>query len=166
MKKDIYTSEQWAADGSFKAEPGQEIEETVYNELFNVLPPLPLPIETAQRALTDLNIPVHAGFLMGEPHSHDGAGALYLAFGRNNFGKGPHYFFIGLSHAAKRPTGEYYVMECMNAFVDGQLIPVSDFRDQQEAIETAANYEATLYRVKFENGRRISTETIYTPQFL
>ena len=68
MKKDIYTSEQWAADGSFKAEPGQEIEETVYNELFNVLPPLPLPIETAQRALTDLNIPVHAGFLMGEPH--------------------------------------------------------------------------------------------------
>ena len=69
-------SEQWAADGSFKAEPGQEIEETVYNELFNVLPPLPLPIETA------------------------------------------------------------------------------------------ANYEATLYRVKLDNGRAISRETIYTPQFL
>lgn len=166
MTDKIYTSEQWAADGTFSALPGQEIEETIYNDLFNVLPPLPLPAIAAAEALDKLNIPVHAGFMMGEPHSHDKQGALYLAFGRNDYGKGTRYFYLGLYHKQKYPTGEYYVLECMNAFVDGKLIPVSDFQDQNEAIQTAANYEATLYRVKLDNGRRISTETIYTPQFL
>lgn len=165
-EKNIYTSTQWATDGSFKAEPGQEIEEGIYNDLFNVLPPLPLPNTAAEEALTKLNIPVHAGFLMGEPHSHDKEGALYLAFGRNDYGRGTHYFYLGLYHKQKYPTGEYYVMECMNAFVDGYLLPVSDYKDQEEAIQEAANYEATLYRVKLDNGRTISRETIYTPQFL
>lgn len=162
----IYTAEQWNKDGSFAALPGQEIEESIYNDLFNVLPPLDLPIAAAQDAQERYNIPVHAGFMMGEPHSHDKEGALYLAFGRNNYGKGTHYFYLGLHHKPKRRTGEFYVMECMNAFIDGYLIPVSDFKNQEEAIQEAANYEATLYRVKFENGHRISTETIYTPQFL
>ena len=165
-ERKIYTSTQWAADGSFKAEPGQEIDESIYNDLFNVLPPLPLPNTAAEEALTKLEIPVHAGFMMGEPHSHDKEGALYLAFGRNDYGKGTRYFYLGLYHKQKYPSGEFYVMECMNAFIDGYLLPVSDFKNQEEAIQEAANYEATLYRVKFENGHRISTETLYTPQFL
>lgn len=168
MEKGIYTAEQWNKDGSFAAEPGQEIEESIYNDLFNVLPPIQLPTAAAQDAQEQYNIPVHAGFMMGEPHSHDKEGALYLAFGRNDYGKGTHYFYLGLHHKPRpqRRTGEYYVMECMNAFVDGKLIPAADFEDQNEAIQTAANYEATLYRVKFDDGELIERETIYTPQFL
>lgn len=161
----IYTSEQWAIDGAFKAEPGQEITADIYNDLFNALPPKRLPAETAERALREFNIPVHAGFLMGEPHSHDDGGALYLAFGRNDYGRGTHYFYIGLSHAVKRLNGTYYFMDCMNAFVNNGLFPAGDFKDDADAIQTAANYEATLYKYEYRDGRQISSTVLYEPKF-
>lgn len=162
----VYTSKQWAEDGSFKAAPGQEIEEAVYNELFNVMPPLPLPRVATTKAQELYNIPVHAGFMMGEPQRHDEQGALFLAFGRNNYGKGEHYFYLGQYHREKYPTGDFYMMECMNAFVDGRLIPAADFGTREEAVRMAANYEATLYYLRLEDGHTISKETLYTPQFL
>jgi hypothetical protein len=66
---ELYTMEQWKADRTFKAEPGQEIAADVYEQMLNCMPPKTLPQEKARQALQDYKIPVHAGFLMGEPHS-------------------------------------------------------------------------------------------------
>lgn len=166
MNESIYTSEQWAQDGDFKAQPGQEIDAAVYDEMFNALPPRRLPRETAEKALRDHKIPVHAGFLMGEPHSHDDGGALYLAFGKNDYGHGAHYYYLGLSHKEQRiADGEYYYMDCMNAFVNNGLFPAAEFADDAEAIREAANYEATLYKMTFKGGQRISSKELYSPAY-
>ena len=90
---ELYTMEQWKADRTFKAEPGQEITEDIYEEMLNCMPPRTLPREKARQALQDYKIPVNAGFLMGEPHSSDQRGQYYLAFGNN----GKHYYYLGLS---------------------------------------------------------------------
>lgn len=88
---------------------------------------------------------------MGEPHSNDKDGLLYLAFGMNDYGKGKHYYYLGLSHTTKR----------LNAFVNGGYFKASKFKDEQEAIQTAANYEATLYKYEYKDGERINSALIY-----
>ena len=40
---EIYTRSQWAQDGDFKAEPGQEIEAGIYEQMLNCITPLDLP---------------------------------------------------------------------------------------------------------------------------
>ena len=163
----IYTMDDWRRDGTFKAEPGQEVTAEVYEEMRNVIEPKTLPAETAARALEVYRVPVHAGFLMGEPHSTDETGReLYLAFGSNNYGHGTHYFYIGLSNRAKRLNGSYYYFECMTAFVNDGLFPTVQFKDDAEAIKMAADYEATLIKYEYRDGRRISGEIIYQPMFL
>lgn len=159
----IYDKAQWAADRSFNAAAGQEITEDIYNEMLNCMPPMTLPRNKARQALQDYDIPVHAGFLMGEPHSNDKDGLLYLAFGMNDYGKGKHYYYLGLSHAAKRINGTYYYLDCLNAFVNDGYFKASEFKDEQEAIQTAANYEATLYKYEYKDGERISSALIYDP---
>lgn len=159
----IYTMEQWQRDRLFNAEPGQEIEAAIYEEMLNVMPPLTLPQGKARQALQDYKIPVHAGFLMGEPHSCDKDGQLYLAFGSNNYGKGSKYYYLGLAHAAPILNGKYYYMECMNAFVNGGLFKEKEFKNDQEAINTAADYEATLYKYEYRHGERISSSVLYDP---
>ena len=159
----IYTMEQWKQDRTFKADPGQEITAEIYEEMLNCMPPKDLPTGKARQALDDYNIPVHAGFLMGEPHSCDKDGQLYLAFGMNDYGKGKKYYFLGLSHPAPVLNGIYYFMDCMNAFVNDGLFKASEFKDEQEAITTAANYEATLYKYEFRHGEKISSRVIYDP---
>lgn len=78
-----YTEEQWVKDGVFKAVAGQEIDESIYNEMFNVLPPLRLKN----------SCDCVAGFRVSEPYNHDQNGnALYMAFGKRN-GK---YYYLGL----------------------------------------------------------------------
>lgn len=85
MTTAIYTHEQWTADREFKAEPGQQITGDIYEEFFNCLPPKSLPRAAAEYALQELGVPVHAGFMLGEPHSTDTAGKnLYMAFGSND----------------------------------------------------------------------------------
>jgi hypothetical protein len=160
--------ENWQADRNFKAEPGQEITQEVYDAMLNGVPPKTLPPETAIKALEEYNVPVHAGFLMGEPDSDDSEGrALYLAFGMNDYGKGKHYFYLGLSPAIrKKRDGIYYYMDCLNAFVNDGLFPASEFKDDAEAIQTAANYEAYLYKYEYKNGQRISSTVLYEPSFL
>ena len=162
---DIYDMEQWQNDGNFKAAPGQEITEEVYNFMLDAMPPLTLPREKAEEALHAYSIPVHAGFLMGEPHDHDTAGPRYLAFGSNDYGKGKHFYYLGLAHEAPRLHGTYYYFDCLNAFVNGGLFPAGEFKDDAEAIQKAADYEATLYKYEYRHGQRTDSRVLYEPAF-
>ena len=67
---------------------------------------------------------------------------------------------------ADKRDGEYYYMDCMNSFVNGGVIPAADFTSQQEAVQMAANYEATLYKLTYKDGRQTAATVIYEPQFL
>lgn len=160
---DVYTMEQWKRDGAFNAEPGQEITEDVYNEMLDCMPPQTIPQETARQALEVYRVPVHAGFLMGEPHSTDTDGTpLYLAFGMNDYGKGKHYFYLGLSRPYKPLHGVYY---CMDTNVTDALFPAAKFKDDADAIRAAADYEATLIKYEYRNGDRISRQVLYQPRY-
>ena len=161
----IYTFEQWQAAGTFDAEPGQEITADVYNEMLNCIPPEKLPTATARKAHHLYGIPVHAGFLMGEPHSSDSEGPLYMAFCMNHYTQGPRYFYIGLSHKETPLNGIYYYMDCMNAFVNDGLFPASEFKDDADAIRTAADYEATLYKYEYQDGQQINCQALYEPRY-
>lgn len=161
---DVYTMDHWKRDRDFKAAPGQEISAEIYDEMLKVMPPEDLPAAKARQALEVYGVPVHAGFLMGEPHSCDPDGRpRYLAFGSNNYGHGSRYYYLGLSAAAPQLSGAYYFFDCMNAFVNGGLFPAAEFDSEAEAIDTAANYEATLYRYEYRDGVQISSAEIYNP---
>lgn len=159
----IYDMEQWRKDRTFSAEVGQEVSEEVYNAMLNNLPPLSLPKGKAEYALSVLNIPVHAGFLMGEPHSCDKNGQLYLAFGMNDYGKGKRYFYLGMAHREPELNGIYYYFDCMSTPPGGKLYALTAFEGDQDAIKTAANYEATLYKNEYKNGYRVNSEILYDP---
>ena len=85
-QEEVYTMDQWAIDGSFNAEPMQEVAEEVYYEFLNSLPPLPIPRELGM-----------CGFMNSEPYIHniDSKGrytAFYAAFGKS----GDKYYYLGL----------------------------------------------------------------------
>ena len=165
MTGNIYTMEQWQKDRDFKAEPGQEISADVYDEMLNAMPPLSMPKETARAALRGLNIPVHTGFLMGEPTDSSPQGLLYRAFGMNDYGKGKHYYYLGLSQPERRLNGTFYFFDCMNAFVNDGLFKAAEFDGDADAIHHAANYEATLYKYEYKDGEIIDSAIIYEPRF-
>ena len=159
---DVYTMEQWKQDRDFKAQPGQEISRGVYEEMLCVMPPLSLPQNKARQALRDYHVPVHAGFLMGEPVGCN----LFHAFGSNDYGKGKHYYYLGLSRPAPElQDGDYHYFDCMNALVNDGLFTAGDFKDDNEAIEKAADYEATLYKYTYKDGQRTGSRILYEPQF-
>ena len=163
----IYTMQDWQNDREFRAVPGQEITGEVYEQMYNTMPPKSIPQEKALQALEEYQIPVHAGFLMGEPHSTDSDGKLlYLAFGMNDYGNGKRYYYLGLSRPYKVLHGQYYYFDCMNAFVNDGLFPAAEFENDAEAISKAADYEATLYKLEYDSGERISTAVLYQPMFL
>ena len=87
MTSTVYTREQWTKDRSFSAKVGQEVEECIYEEMYNVLPPLRLPAGCG----------CSCGFRVSEPHSHEKSKktgewlAHYAAFGKRD-GK---YYFLG-----------------------------------------------------------------------
>ena len=155
----------WVKDKSFQAIPGQAISAEVYEEMLNVLPPKTLPIAKAEQAWDEHHIPVHAGFLMGEPHCCDSEGPLYLAFGMNDYGKGKKYFYLGLSRPTPTLNGQYYFFDCLTAFENDGLCPVSKFKNDKDAIQTATNYEASLYKYVYKDSVRISKELLYEPRF-
>ena len=164
---DIYSMEQWKQDGNFKAEPGQEITEAVYDEMLNCMPPRSLPQNKARQVLREYDLPIHAGFLMGEPYSTGKHGeTYYLSFGMNDYGKGKHFYYLGLATPAPILNGTYYYMDCMNAFINDGLFPAAEFEGDADAIQHAANYEATLYKYEYRDGERISSATLYEPAFL
>ena len=59
--------------------------------------------------------------------------------------------------------GLYYRLNCMNALASG-LYKASDFTGDEEAIETASNYEATLTKEEYRNGERLSSKLLYGPR--
>lgn len=83
----VYTRQDWQRDKDINAVAGQEIEESIYEQMFEVLPPLSLPRCERTEGYT-------AGFMVSEPDSSDplGRGCLYSAYGRKD-GK---YYYIGL----------------------------------------------------------------------
>ena len=164
---DIYNKESWRNDRTFNAQPGQEIAEEIYFEMMDCMPPETLPRDKARQALQDYGIAVRAGFLMGEPHSTGKHGEdYYMAFGMNSYGKGKHYYYLGLAEPApKLQDGDYYYFDCMNADINDQLYSVNYFTGDAEAIRSAANYEATLYRHTYKDGQRVKSETLYEPQY-
>lgn len=158
----IYTVEQWKQDKTFQAQPGQPISADLYSEMLNALPPLDLPPETALQALHEYDIPIHSGFLMGEPHSCDRSGRLlYLAFGMNDTGKGPNYYYIGLTPAIEPLHDLYYCFDSMDD-LDGPQ-PAANFTSEADAIRAAADHEATLYRQEYNRGDQISCVLLYDP---
>ena len=65
---------------------------------------------------------------------------------------------------AEKLTGVYYYFDCMNAFVTDRYFKSTAFKDEAEAIHTASNYEATLYKLEFnEDGEQVSKTVIYDP---
>lgn len=84
--KAIYTQHDWENDRIFNAAPGQEIEESIYEEMFNCMPPYSLPNNEETAGYM-------AGFLVSEPYDFDPATgrARYSAFGWRD-GK---FYFIG-----------------------------------------------------------------------
>ena len=51
----------------------------------------------------------------------------------------------------------------MNAFVTDRYFEVSAFKNDADAISTAENYEATLYRLTYKHGERVKTVVLYEP---
>lgn len=89
----IYTTVDWANDRTFSAEPGQEIDAEIYEEMLNCVPPYRLPRAAVTETYKKFSVYMNAGFLMGEPHSCGRNGAsYYMAFGRND----DHYYYLGL----------------------------------------------------------------------
>ncbi len=86
----VYTREQWANDKDFKAEPGQEITEDIYTEMYNCMPPLPLPAAALDLIRSKYGKEITKGFLLGEPHDCNKNGLTYLSFGKCD---GKYYFF-------------------------------------------------------------------------
>lgn len=97
----IYTREQWANDRTFNASPGQEIEEDIYNYMFNCMPIIDLTKEAITKA-SEYGLNIAYGFLMGEPHDCDKDGMTYLAFGKVRNNDETRYYYLGLSHARRR----------------------------------------------------------------
>lgn len=160
----MYTKSQWRADRDLKAQPGEEIEAAIYEELREVMPPLHISVEATDAARERYGIPVHAGFMLGEPTASDADGPLYRAFVSNDYGKGKHCYYVGLFHEQpKVKDGTYYMIECGNAVVDGFLLPAKDFTDDADAIRTAADYEGTLYKMEYKDGQEINYTILYDP---
>lgn len=60
-------------------------------------------------------------------------------------------------------NGKYYEFVCMNEFVDGKLIKSTDFKNDREAIQFGANYEAYVNKVVFKDNVLKSRKQIYDP---
>lgn len=82
----IYTRIDWRNDRTFKAAPGQEIEEAIYEQMLNCMPPHRLPRNERTACYV-------CGFLMGEPYDHDPetGRAQYAAFARQD----GRFYFLG-----------------------------------------------------------------------
>lgn len=59
--------------------------------------------------------------------------------------------------------GFYYRLECGNAVASG-LYKASEFTGDEEAINTASNYEAVLTKEEYRNGERVGFSVLYDPR--
>lgn len=56
----------------------------------------------------------------------------------------------------------FYVLSCGNSQAAGTY-PETAFSGPAEAIQTAADYEATLYRVTYQDGQQTGAQLLYSP---
>ena len=160
----MYTMNDWTRDGTFSAKEGQEISGEIYEEMLNCMLPHTLPREMSKKAREKFKIPVHAGFLMGEPHCTNNKGEqLYLAFCKNNFGEDK-YFYLGLSPKEDCLEGKYYFYVSIDADANG-LRKASEFT-LDEAIKRAQDKEASLYFREYKRGFLVRDDLLYEPQLL
>jgi hypothetical protein len=165
MTDHIYNNSDWERDEVFKALPGQQITEDIYSDMMNVLPPRDLPRAAITEAWERYRIPVHGGFMMGEPHDSEGGRNRYMAFVSNNFGHGTKCYYIGLFAEDLRLEGEYYRFYDLEDFTGVDPIPVARFADDAKAIQRAADLETSLSRVMYKNGQEVENKKLYQPRF-
>lgn len=67
-------------------------------------------------------------------------------------------------NSTKLLNGVYYGFIGMDGFNDNELFPVLSFSGEAAAKELAADYEATLKKYVYKNGRRIYSTVIYDPR--
>lgn len=77
---EIYTMNQWKHDGTFSADPGQEIETEIYFSMLNALPPRRAGKWAMNEGGNVCGIRPAEGFLMGEPITCNNAGNLFRLF--------------------------------------------------------------------------------------
>jgi len=90
MKK--YTMKDWEKDNIFNANPGQEVDYEIYEEMYNVLPPMHLATSNRDKAKENYGLNIVSGFLVSEPYGYNEHGSTYSAFGKTEDNK---YYFLG-----------------------------------------------------------------------
>lgn len=163
----MYTAHQWESDGEMQAAPGQQVDEQIYNDMLQVLPPLELPRAATREAWKRYKIPVHGGFLMGDPITADREKGtlLYMAFACNGFGHGERYYYLGLYAAEPEKNGTYYYFDELDFMEGDGLRPAADFADDAAAIRYAKDHETSLKRMTFEGGELAEQVALYEPAY-
>ena len=93
----VYTIKDWNRDGELKPQLFQEVEQSIYTEMFNTLPPYTLEYVTQQILENQLNIKFVDTFCMGEAYTmDDDDNELYMTFGKVANGK---CYYLGLRRA-------------------------------------------------------------------
>ena len=64
---------------------------------------------------------------------------------------------------APKLHGDYYYFDCLDADIGDKLTPVGDYDGDRAAIQTAADYEATLYRYEYRRGELVISQVLYDP---
>lgn len=91
-----YTMANWDNDGEFAAQPMQEIDGKIYDEMFEMLPPLTVSRLDRDALEAKTGKRLSDSFCMGEAYSFDGRGYTYLAFGKID----NKCYYLGKQHAA------------------------------------------------------------------
>lgn len=92
----VYTIEDWnnEANGELNPKLFQEVDNEVYSEMFEVLPPYPLEKATKKILENQLGIKFIQTFCMGEAYTtDDDENYLYKSFGKAEDGK---CYYLGL----------------------------------------------------------------------
>ena len=145
--------------------PGEEIPESIYKAAEQQAKSSgtykSLSRSGARFALASFDRPIHDGFMMQRT---DGQ---LIGYGWTNYQRGVtpdyRYYYIGPVKDDPKMNGDYYYFDCMNAFVNEGYFPADQFEDDGEAIETGADYEADVYKVRFDDGELIASRHIYSP---
>lgn len=93
----VYTTTDWDNDGELNPQLFQEVEHSIYIEMFNTLPPYQLDHVTQQILEKQLGVKFVDTFCMGEAYDMDDEdNELYMAFGKTTDGK---CYYLGLRKA-------------------------------------------------------------------
>ena len=62
-------------------------------------------------------------------------------------------------------NGDYYYFDCLNAILSGRYWSPEAFKDEEDAIKTASDYEAVLYRITLKDDMEVRSRRVilYNP---